>query len=125
MAATISRFEYVNPNQIPVCLGGENHDAFTQNNGPWDDYDLIDGGPEKTADEIGIRRKNDPTMPLIRPKDILRLENISIPGKGVMGTKGAVRIKDDGTVIPNLNATKSESIQNEEIFLEIDDDAEG
>lgn len=79
--------DYVNEDQIPECLGGQNKSSFTDDMGPWNGYVLVDGS--KPGDVVGVRQSGDYTLPVFRPQDLLALENPSIGGQGQWGTKGA------------------------------------
>lgn len=102
-------FKYCDEDQVPTCLGGSCKQSFTDDFGPWNDYEFIDGS---TPEEIGVRRKDDPFAKLFGPKDMMKLENPHVKGSGVMGTKGAVMFDQNGKVIANMNADKSTNIDD-------------
>ena len=87
--------------------------------GPWKEYELVDSNEPGAV--VGIRRKGDPENKIFTPTDCLALENPSIEGMGVEGTKGAMICRADGTIIPNLTANKSTPIE-EEKYVDHDDD---
>lgn len=91
-------------------MGGINKANFLSDYGPWNDYELIDG---PTPDKIGVKRIGDPHAKIFGPKDMIKLQNPLVTGMGTWGTKGAVKFKPDGQMVPNNNATISEKIENE------------
>jgi len=50
----------------------------------------------------------------------LALENPVIDGQGVMGSRGAVIIGEDGVVRPNLHPNKSSPIENSDKYVDIE-----
>ena len=112
-------FKYCDEDQIPECLGGTCKHKFKDDIGPWNEYELFEG---PTADEIGIKRIGDPNAKLFTPKDMLKLENPLVRGQGTWGTKGAVKYDENGKIVPNTNATRSEAIDES---LQGDNDPDG
>lgn len=80
-------WQYADRDSIPECLGGTNTANWTDDLGPWNDYSAEDGG---TLDTIGVRRIDDPNAKLFGPREMLKLENPLVTGKGTWGTNGAV-----------------------------------
>jgi len=62
--------------------------------GPWNDYEIVESKDMNA--EVGIRQKGDLFGRVYTSRDIAALENPVIGGPGVMGTKGAMILKDDG-----------------------------
>jgi len=61
----------------------------------------------KPGDVVGVYRKDDPAKKLFTPIDALALENPAVKEDGVMGTKGACIVEENGwrsKVTPNTNA---------------------
>ena len=84
---------------IPRSLGGTNDAVLPCDNGPWNDYEIVNCSGEPGL-ETGVRHKDDPDGRVFTVQDRLKLPNPLVEGPGVMKTKGAVIISDDGTVVP-------------------------
>lgn len=103
--------EWVDEDQIPTFLGGTNQSKFIDDEGPWNEYELVDS--IVPGAEVGIKRKNDPSGKIFTPADYLMLENYLIDGAGTLGSKGAVIIASDGTIKPHFTANKTHPIDPE------------
>lgn len=67
--------KYVDIDQIPVFLGGNNTRPLGQDHGPWDDYEIVDGSSKN--DIVGIRKKSDgPNGKIFTPQDLEALPNM-------------------------------------------------
>ena len=66
--------KYIDIDQIPDFLGGNCKRPLSDDHGPWDDFELIDGNNKD--DIVGIRRKSDgPNGKIFTPKDFESLPN--------------------------------------------------
>jgi hypothetical protein len=80
--------EYIDEDQIPCFLGGTNAAKWTDDYGPWNDYEVVDSAEPGAI--VGVRRKGDPDGKVFTPQDQMKLQNPLIKNEGVWGTKGAV-----------------------------------
>ena len=65
--------EEIDPSQLIDFLGGEKTSDLLADDGPWNNYDLVDGH-EKGA-VVGVRRKDQPDGPVFTPLTLERLPN--------------------------------------------------
>ena len=63
--------EFIDEDQIPGFLGGTASDDPLIDNGPWNDYELVDSSEPGAA--VGVRRKDDPHAKLITPDYVASL----------------------------------------------------
>ena len=61
-----SLLQYIDIDQIPDFLGGENEGTFAEERGPWQYYDLVEGTEDPTG-VVGVRRKEDPLGRVFTP----------------------------------------------------------
>lgn len=67
--------KYVDIQQIPEFLGGNNTRPLGDDHGPWDDFEIIDGFNKD--DVVGLRRKSDgPNGKIFTPQDLEALPNM-------------------------------------------------
>jgi hypothetical protein len=60
-----------------MTLGGKKNCNLHEDDGPWNDFELVDG--YKKDDVVGIRRKSDgPSGQIFTPKDFENLPNYMI-----------------------------------------------
>lgn len=66
-----SLLEVIDEDQIPSFLGGTNPAKFTDDSGPWKDYELVDS--PKPGAVVGVRPKHDPKAKVFTPLDMQKL----------------------------------------------------
>ena len=70
--------QYVDEDQLIDFLGGTNKAKLVDDQGPWNDYEVLDGHTK--GDIVGVRRKADgPNGKLFTPTDFEKLNNHMIP----------------------------------------------
>ena len=109
--------EYIDNDNIPTYFGGTGTSDCNDGPGPWDMYETVES-QEKNA-TVGVKRTGDPHGKIFTPTHLNELENLTVPGRGAWGTKGAVLI-ENGLLKPNQNRTISSAIENEELFCDVE-----
>ena len=62
---TSELLKFIDEDQLPTWLGGKNQAALKDNAGPWNDYELVDGG-----EVVGVRKISDgPDGKIFTPED--------------------------------------------------------
>jgi hypothetical protein len=70
--------QYIDEDQLPDFLGGKNTAKLEDDNGPWNDYEMVDGVNKN--DVVGVRRKSDgPNGKLFTVDDFERQPNYLLP----------------------------------------------
>lgn len=57
--------KFIDHDQIPTFLGGQNTATCVTDAGPWNEYELVDSC--EPGAKVGVKRKNDPHAQLITP----------------------------------------------------------
>ena len=60
--------EFIDMDNLPTFMGGQNENVLTENHGPWNEYELVDSS-DPDAD-VGIKRKDDPLGKVFTPHDM-------------------------------------------------------
>lgn len=68
-----SLLEHVDEENLIDFLGGKCHADLSENVGPWNEFDVVDGS--KKGQHVGIRRKGQLGGPIFTPQDLERLPN--------------------------------------------------
>lgn len=69
--------KFIDEDQLSHVLGGKHMSELIEDNGPWNDYEIVDG--TKPGDVVGVKKTGDPEGKIFTVQDMAALPNMLIP----------------------------------------------